>query len=55
MKKLVLIALMVMVLGIVTMAQATLIDRGADTSGNHLIYDTDKDITWYDYTKYCQW
>ncbi len=42
---------MVMVLGVVTMVQAALIDRGADTSGNHLIYDTDLNITWYDYTQ----
>ncbi len=28
---------------------ATLINRGTDTAGNRLIYDTELDITWYDY------
>lgn len=31
-------------------AQAALIDRGADSLGNRLIYDDDLNITWYDYT-----
>ena len=31
-------------------AHAELYDRGNDTLGNRLIYDTDLDITWYDYT-----
>jgi len=48
MKKLILIVAMVMFLGMGTLAQADLIDRGADTLGNHLIYDTDLNITWYD-------
>ena len=39
---------MAMFLGMGTLAQAALIDRGADTLGNHLIYDTDLNITWYD-------
>lgn len=34
-----------------TMAHATLINRGTDMLGNRLIYDTDLNITWYDYTK----
>lgn len=34
-----------------TMAHAMLIDRGADSLGNKLIYDTDLNIIWYDYTK----
>jgi hypothetical protein len=47
---------MVMFLGMGTLAQATLTDRGADTLGNHLIYDTDLNITWYDYTSsYATW
>ena len=29
---------------------ATLILRGSDTLGNNLIYDTDLDITWYDFS-----
>ena len=50
MKKLVLVAAMLMVFGMVTMAQATLFVRGRDTAGNQLIYDNDLNITWYDYT-----
>lgn len=52
MKKLVLIVAMVMFLGMGTLAQATLIDQGADTLGNHIFYDDDKDITWYDFTNH---
>ena len=48
MKTSVLIAAMVTVLGIATLVHANLLDRGADTLGYHLIYDTDKNITWYD-------
>jgi hypothetical protein len=50
MKKLITICAIVMLMGMGTLAQATLIDRGADTLGKHLIYDTGADITWYDYT-----
>lgn len=32
-------------------AYAELILRGTDINGNRLIYDTDFNITWYDYTK----
>ncbi|MBE9573359.1 MAG: hypothetical protein IMF11_22245 [Proteobacteria bacterium] len=32
-------------------ADAALLMRGTDILGNKLIYDTDMDITWYDYTK----
>lgn len=42
-----------MAMGLLTMAgsaNAALLDRGADTLGNHLIYDTDQNITWYDFT-----
>jgi hypothetical protein len=31
-------------------AQAELFNRGTDTNGNRLIYDSDFNITWYDYT-----
>jgi hypothetical protein len=31
-------------------AHATLLYRGMDSLGNRLIYDSDLDITWYDYT-----
>ena len=32
-------------------AHAELLNRGTDSLGNRLIYDTDFNITWYDYTK----
>ena len=32
-------------------AHATLILKGTDSLGNRLIYDSDLNITWYDYTK----
>jgi hypothetical protein len=32
-------------------AHAVLYNRGTDSKGNRLIYDSDLDITWYDYTK----
>ena len=31
-------------------ASAALFDRGIDSLGNKLIYDTDLDVTWYDFT-----
>lgn len=43
-----------MAMGIIILAgnaNAALLDRGVDTLGNHLIYDTDQDITWYDFTQ----
>jgi hypothetical protein len=33
-------------------AYADLIDRGADSLGYHLIYDSDQNVTWLDYTHY---
>lgn len=42
---------MVMVFGLTATAHATLWVRGTDTLGNQLIYDSDLDITWYDYSK----
>lgn len=36
--------------GLGTMAKGELINRGKDNSGNNLVYDTDLDITWYDYS-----
>jgi PEP-CTERM motif len=42
---------MVMVLGLTVQADADLFLRGTDTMGNQLIYDSDLNITWYDYTK----
>ena len=51
MKNIVIVLLaLVMVFGVSALAHAALIDRGADSLGNHLIYDTDLNITWYDYT-----
>ncbi len=32
-------------------ANAALQNLGEDSQGNRLIYDTDLDITWYDYSK----
>ena len=39
-----------MVLVFSMQAQAALQNLGTDSLGNRLIYDTDLDITWYDYT-----
>lgn len=41
----------VMVFGFGIQAEADLINRGTDSLGNRLIYDTDYDITWYDFTR----
>lgn len=41
---------MIVMFVLVTPAHATLINRGTDTLDNRLIYDTDLDITWYDYS-----
>ena len=49
MKRMVSVALLAMVFGGYTLADAALYDRGADNLGNHLIYDSDLNITWYDY------
>jgi len=32
-------------------ARADLLNRGTDSLGNQLIYDTDLNVTWYDYTR----
>lgn len=37
-------------IGLSPQSNATLILRGTDTLGNQLIYDTDLNITWYDYS-----
>ena len=58
MKKLIftfLTVMMLMVLGFSMQAQAALELRGTDSLGNRLIYDTDFDITWYDYTRTGKW
>jgi hypothetical protein len=41
---------LVMVLGVSMQAHAALSNRGTDINGNRLIYDSDLNITWYDYT-----
>jgi hypothetical protein len=43
--------LLAVVLVFSVQAQAALELRGEDSLGNRLIYDTDFDITWYDYTR----
>lgn len=51
MKKLFLVAaITVMVFGFSLKSQASLLNRGTDSLGNRLIYDSDLNITWYDYT-----
>ncbi len=51
MKKIFILAVMiVMVLAVSIQAHADLFLRGTDSLGNRLIYDSDLDITWYDYT-----
>lgn len=40
----------VLLFGIAGIANADLIVKGTDTAGNQLIYDTDLNITWYDYS-----
>jgi len=47
----VLLFALAVVLGLYVQTHATLIDRGTDSLGYHLIYDTDLNITWYDYTE----
>lgn len=46
---------MVILLGLSVTSYATLVLRGTDTLGNHLIYDSDLNITWYDFTRYDTW
>ena len=50
MKKFIVLFIMLLVVGIAGLANADLIVRGTDSLGNKLIYDTDLDITWYDYS-----
>ena len=46
----ILAVIMAMVLVFSMQAQAALQNLGTDSLGNRLIYDTDLNITWYDYT-----
>ena len=41
-------SLAVLLLG--TVANAGLVLRGVDTMGNNLIYDSDRNLTWYDFS-----
>ncbi len=52
MKKILLLCLLLMLvtLCVSPKADAFLINRGTDTLGNRLIYDDDRDITWYDFS-----
>jgi hypothetical protein len=43
--------ILILVTGISFQAHAVLENRGMDINGNSLIYDSDLNITWYDYTK----
>ena len=40
---------------LIAVSEARLIDRGVDSLGNHLFYDEDQDVTWYDYTNQDTW
>jgi hypothetical protein len=40
----------VVIIGMSTTAKADLIHRGEDNLGHNLVYDTDLDITWYDFS-----
>ena len=52
MKRIFILAVIIaMVLVVSVQAQAALQNLGTDNLGNRLIYDSDLDITWYDYTK----
>ncbi len=52
MKKIILLCLLLMLVTLCLnpRAEAFLINRGTDTLGNRLIYDVDRDITWYDFS-----
>ncbi len=50
--KRILVLTVIMVLGFSMQAHAALQNLGEDSLGNRLIYDTDLDVTWYDYSYY---
>ena len=53
MKKILFILIgMIVVFGLGTTTKAALILRGGDSLGHNLVYDTDLDITWYDYSHF---
>lgn len=49
-KRIGLVVCLLAVLLLVTTAHAELFNRGTDSLGNRLIYDSDLNITWYDYS-----
>ena len=51
MKRIFILAIVAVVLMFSMQAEADLFDRGTDINGNHLFYDDDLDITWYDFMK----
>ena len=51
-----LILLLIIILSFSVSANAELYNRGTDILGNRLIYDSDLDVTWYDYmNSYSNW
>ena len=50
MKRMFVLTIIAVVFVFSVQAHAELFDRGTDIAGNHLIYDDDFDITWYDFT-----
>lgn len=50
MKRFIVLILAALVLGFALHAEAALENRGTDSLGFNLFYDTDLDITWYDYS-----
>ncbi len=49
------VVIMTIILIFSMQANAALQNLGTDSLGNRLIYDSDFNITWYDYTTYGQW
>ena len=54
-KRISLVVCLLAVLLLVNTAHAALVNRGTDINGNRLIYDSDLNITWYDYSNYASW
>ncbi len=50
MRRFILVLTAAILVGFAGVGNATLVDRGTDILGNHLIYDTVENLTWYDYT-----
>lgn len=54
-KTIAILFILAMVSGLTLQAYADLYNRGTDSLGNRLIYDSDLNITWYDYTNFGNW